>query len=55
MTSSIKTPSGTFTGKAGNGVVQYLGVKYASLKDQLSVPEMVQDYGVEVVNATKYG
>ncbi|KAF2685791.1 carboxylesteras-like protein [Lentithecium fluviatile CBS 122367] len=55
MTTIIKTPFGEFKGKNGDGVVQYLGVRYASLKDQLSVPEMVEDYGVDAIDATGYG
>lgn len=52
---SLKTPFGEFKGKNGDGVVQYLGVKYASLKDQLSVPEMITEYGSETVDAAKFG
>jgi hypothetical protein len=55
MTTEIKTPFGVFAGKNGNGVVQFLGISYASLKDQLSVPEMMQDYGADVIDATKFG
>lgn len=53
--STLKTDFGEFRGKKGDGVTQYLGVKYASLKDQLSVPEMVVDYGSEVVEAVEFG
>ncbi|KAF2641577.1 para-nitrobenzyl esterase [Massarina eburnea CBS 473.64] len=51
----LKTPLGTFLGKPKDGVVQYLGIKYASLKDQLSAPELVTSYGTEVIDATSYG
>jgi hypothetical protein len=49
------TPFGDFIGKVDQGVAQYLGIKYALLKDRLSVPEMVHEYGNEPVDATEYG
>lgn len=52
---TLKTPFGEFNGKKNGGTVQYLGIKYASLKDQLAVPEMVQEYGTEIVDATEFG
>ena len=55
MTTNLKTPFGVFTGKNRDGVIQYLGIKYASLKDQLSVPVMIQGYGADVVDATRFG
>lgn len=55
MTTNLKTHYGEFKGKTGAGVVQYLGIKYASLRNQLSVPEMVESYGNEVIDATKFG
>lgn len=55
MTTTLKTSFGVFRGKNGDGVVQYLGIKYASLKNQLAVSEMVKDYGAEVVDATNFG
>ncbi|KAL5404596.1 hypothetical protein PMIN03_009023 [Paraphaeosphaeria minitans] len=50
----LSTPFGSFKGKRADGVIQYLGIPYATLKDQLSCPEMVQSYE-EVVDATEYG
>ena len=55
MTTTIKTAFGEFRGKKGDAVTQYRGIKYASLKDQLAVPTMVEQYGSEVVDATKFG
>jgi carboxylesterase type B len=55
MTTTVSTPFGRFEGKRSNGVVQYLCIKYAKLKDQLSAPEMVESYNEAVVNATEYG
>jgi carboxylesterase type B len=55
MTTLLQTCFGTFQGKRGDGVTQYRGVKYASVKDQLSAPELVTEYGDAVVDATQYG
>jgi carboxylesterase type B len=55
MTTTIKTTFGVFRGKKGDAVTQYRGIKYASLKNQLAVPEMVENYGDEVYDATKFG
>lgn len=55
MAAILKTKIGSFEGKRGDGVVQYLGIKYARLGDQLAAPELVQDYGSEVVDASRYG
>lgn len=55
MSTVLKTRFGEFRGKNGNGVVQYLGIKYAALKDQLSIPEMIDSYGSDVVDATVFG
>jgi carboxylesterase type B len=55
MSHILQTSFGTFKGKKGDGVVQYRGIKYASVRDQLSVPELVTEYGTDVVDATRYG
>jgi carboxylesterase type B len=55
MSSLLKTNVGTFRGKHGDGVVQFLGIRYASLEDQLSMPEMVTAYREDVVDATGFG
>lgn len=52
---TLRTPFGEFKGKKKNGIVQYLGIKYASLKDQLAIPEMVKEYGNKVIDATEFG
>jgi hypothetical protein len=55
MITPLQTSFGTFQGTQGDGVVQFRGVKYACLKDQLSVPEMVTSYRDELVDATEFG
>ncbi|KAF2707445.1 hypothetical protein K504DRAFT_458888 [Pleomassaria siparia CBS 279.74] len=55
MTTSLKTRFGEFIGRKGDGVTLYRGIKYASLRDQLSVPGMMVDYGKEVVDGTEFG
>ena len=54
-TSTIRTDFGTFIGKKGDGVVQFLGIKYAELEDQLSGPRIYRSYGKDVVDATSFG
>ncbi|PVI06942.1 carboxylesteras-like protein [Periconia macrospinosa] len=52
----LKTQLGDIKGNVGDQVVQYLGLKYAHLKDQLSAPELVDsNYSTDVVDATEYG
>jgi carboxylesterase type B len=55
MTALLKTSFGTFRGKKGDGITQYRGIKYASVKDQLSAPEMVTGYGDQEIDATHFG
>jgi hypothetical protein len=55
MITKVRTYLGEFKGKNGDGVVQYLGIKFASVKDQLSGPEMMLDYGFDNVDATEFG
>ncbi|KAJ4348577.1 uncharacterized protein N0V89_009955 [Didymosphaeria variabile] len=50
----LQTSFGSFKGIRGDGVVQYLGIPYAKVKDHLSAPATVECYE-GVVNATKYG
>ena len=52
---TLKTNFGEFKGKAGDGVVQYLGVKFATLKDRLATPVEIENYGLDVVDATQLG
>lgn len=42
-------------GGGGDGVVQYRGIKYAFLRDQMAVPELVTEYGSEKVDAREFG
>jgi carboxylesterase type B len=51
---TLSTPFGSFKGKHADGVVQYRGIPYATLANQLSVPEMVTSYE-GVVDAMEYG
>ena len=44
---------GTFIGKSGDGVEQFFGIQYATLKDRLSEPIVRSSYGSEV-DATKH-
>lgn len=55
MTTTIKTAFGEFKGKKVDAVTQYRGIQYATLRDQLAVPDMMEDYGSEVVDATEFG
>ncbi|EAT76844.1 hypothetical protein SNOG_15749 [Parastagonospora nodorum SN15] len=45
MTAILQSPFGTFQGKQSDGITQYLGIKYASVKDQLSPPELTDISG----------
>ncbi|KAH7085327.1 carboxylesteras-like protein [Paraphoma chrysanthemicola] len=52
----LKTPIGTFQGVRLNGVTQYRGIKYASLIDQLSPPELITPYDPDTfIDATSFG
>jgi hypothetical protein len=55
MVAPLKTPFGTFQGKQGDGVTQYRGIKYGSVRDQLSAPDMVTEYSDAVVDAIHFG
>jgi hypothetical protein len=55
MARPLATTFGTFQGKQGHSVVQYRGIKYASVLDQLSAPVIVTEYGNGVVDATHFG
>lgn len=45
---------GEIHGKKGDGVVQFLGLKYATLKDRFAPPELVTSYNGPV-DATRFG
>ncbi|KFX98663.1 hypothetical protein O988_04247 [Pseudogymnoascus sp. VKM F-3808] len=56
MTEAIQHPSlGTIVGKAGDGIVEFLGVKYASLADRLADPQLLSNYHGDKIDATKTG
>ena len=56
MTSILKTPLlGEIHGTHHDSVVQYLGVKYATLKNRLADAELVETREGGVLNATKDG
>jgi hypothetical protein len=56
MTSILKTTSlGEIRGKTVDGVVNYLGIKYASLRDRLAEAELVERRDGDVLDATKDG
>lgn len=44
---------GTFNGRSGDGVEQFFGIQYATLKDRLSEPVVRTKYDSEV-DATKH-
>ena len=46
---------GIVRGRAGDGVVQYLGVKYALLRDRFAEPELCTSYGSKSLDATFLG
>lgn len=55
MANILKTPFGTFAGYKGDNVIQYRGIKYASVKNQIAVPELVTNYGDATIDATNFG
>ena len=46
---------GELEGKTVDGAVQFLGLKYASIKDRLAAPELVENYGAGATDASKFG
>lgn len=56
MTTTLRTTSlGEIRGKVADGVVQYLGIKYASLKNRLADAELIEKREGDVLDATKDG
>jgi hypothetical protein len=56
MPISIKHESlGLIDGNIVDGTAQFLGLKYASLKDCLAPAELISSYSSEPTDATKYG
>ena len=46
---------GNIQGRYNKGVIQYLGIQYASLKNRFADPEVVNYSGHEWLHATKHG
>jgi hypothetical protein len=46
---------GELKGKSVDGIAQFLGLKYASIKDRLAAPELVENYGAGATDASKFG
>lgn len=56
MTTILKTTSlGEIRGKVADGVVQYLGIKYASLRSRFADAELIEKRDGDVLDATKDG
>lgn len=47
--------AGELEGKSVDGAVQFLGLKYASIKDRLAAPQLVDSYGSGTTDATRFG
>jgi hypothetical protein len=46
---------GELKGNSVEGAVQFLGLKYAALKNRLAAAELVDSYGSRSTDATRYG
>ena len=46
---------GPILGQVKGGLIQFLGVKYASLKDRLAEPLLISGYPANTIEATKLG
>ncbi|BCR90256.1 putative carboxylesterase [Aspergillus chevalieri] len=56
MAAILKTAAlGEIQGKDANGVTQYLGIKYATLKNRLADAEIVESRDGDILDATKDG
>ncbi|KAF2442415.1 alpha/beta-hydrolase [Karstenula rhodostoma CBS 690.94] len=56
MTTTYKHKDlGEVKGNSNDGVVQFLGLKYASLENRFAAPSLVTDYGSGHTDATKFG
>ncbi|CAG9953497.1 unnamed protein product, partial [Clonostachys rosea f. rosea IK726] len=56
MTEEFKHPTiGFIRGLAKDGLLQFLGVKYALLQDRFAEPELVSEYDGSTIDATKVG
>lgn len=56
MTETIQHPYiGPIVGKIADGIVQFLGIKYATLTDRLGEPQLLSKYDGHEIDATKTG
>lgn len=56
MAATLKTTSlGEIRGKDANGATQYLGIKYATLKNRFADAELIKSREVDVLDATRDG
>ncbi|KAF2847588.1 carboxylesteras-like protein [Plenodomus tracheiphilus IPT5] len=56
MSATLKHSSlGEIRGNSVDGVVQFKGLKYATLKNRLASAELVEGYGTQATDATKFG
>ncbi|XP_014554756.1 hypothetical protein COCVIDRAFT_104164 [Bipolaris victoriae FI3] len=56
MSATLKHPAlGEIKGNQRDGVAQFLGLKYASIKDRFAPPELADSYGPGNTDATKFG
>lgn len=56
MSAILKHPAlGEIKGNQRDGVAQFLGLKYASIKDRFAPPELADNYGSGNTDATKFG
>ena len=46
---------GQVQGNQRDGVAQFLGLRYASIRDRFAPPELVDSYGSGDIDATKFG
>lgn len=49
------TRLGELKGNEVDGVAQFLGLKYANIKDRLAPAVLNNDHGTAPIDATKYG
>jgi hypothetical protein len=46
---------GELKGNLVDGAAQFLGLKYATLKNRLATADLISNYGQGTTDATKYG
>lgn len=56
MTTIITTSKlGQIRGKPGDGVTQYLGIKYATLENRFADAQLIEERQGDILDATKDG